>query len=268
MAFMIPPIPDEEIGDIPSKIFGPDHIFQERYADPEVQGGKIALIAVKQIRVQKPPNSLDHMNSRYQKQVAYNDRIIKAEKEIAAINADIPEFLCQMNLDPNNQVVIVTNGSEEMKRDEAAYAGQLWMQGDRHMTAANPVLHGDPSSKEAAILSAVFQAVSWRHTLENGIEGQRKGQRVVIYPRSLTGLSQVITTRNVAVHDDVEDHSELYAGILSKCDQFENPPIFMTEDCDQLTANPVWSSKIENGWRLQREWRLEDDDVFLRTVQT
>jgi hypothetical protein len=66
------------------------------------------------------------MQSRYLKPVAYNDRIIQAEKEIAAINADIPEFLSQMTLDPSDQVVVVVNGSEEMKRDEEAFAGQLW----------------------------------------------------------------------------------------------------------------------------------------------
>jgi hypothetical protein len=209
------------------------------YDDPEVQGGKIALIAAKQIRVQKPPSFLDHMQSRYLKQVAYNDRIIQAEKEIAAINADIPEVLCQMNLDPNDQVVIVTNGSEEMKRDEEAFAGQLWMQGDRHMTAANPVIHGDPNSREAAILSAIYEAVLWRHSLENAIEGRRKGKRVVIYPKELTGLAQALTTRDVSVADDVEDHSELYSAILSERDQFENPPVFMREDCDQLISHPV-----------------------------
>jgi hypothetical protein len=160
MAFTFPATPDDEIGEIPNLIFGPGHGLQERYADPEVQGGKIALIAAKQIRVQKPPSLLDHMQSRYLKQVAYNNRIIQAEMEIAAINADIPEFLCQMNLDPNDQVVIVTNGSEEMKKDEEAFAGQLWMQGDRHMTAANPVIHGDPTSRDAAILSAIYEAVS------------------------------------------------------------------------------------------------------------
>jgi hypothetical protein len=46
------------------------------------------------------------MQSRYLKQVAYNDRIIQAEKEVAAINADIPDFLCEMTLDPTDQVVI------------------------------------------------------------------------------------------------------------------------------------------------------------------
>jgi hypothetical protein len=187
------------------------------------------------------------MQSRYLKQVAYNDRIIQAEKEIAAINADIPEFLCQMNLDPNDQVVIVTNGSEEMKRDEEAFAGQLWMQSDRHMTAANPVIKGDPRSREAAILSAVYEAVSWRHSIENAIEGPRKGQRVVIYPKEITGLPQVITSRNIVVDDDTEDHSELYAGILAESDQFENPPVFMREDCDQLISYPVWATKIGEG---------------------
>jgi hypothetical protein len=38
--------------------------FQERYDDPEVQGGKIALIAVNSKTVQKPPNYLDRMTSR------------------------------------------------------------------------------------------------------------------------------------------------------------------------------------------------------------
>jgi hypothetical protein len=37
-------------------------VLQERYDDTEVQGGKIALIAVNSIKVQKPPNCLDRMN--------------------------------------------------------------------------------------------------------------------------------------------------------------------------------------------------------------
>jgi hypothetical protein len=39
-------------------------VLQERYDDPEVQGGKIALIAVNSITVQKPPNGLDRMSAR------------------------------------------------------------------------------------------------------------------------------------------------------------------------------------------------------------
>jgi hypothetical protein len=52
--------------------------LQERHDDPEVQGGKIALIAVNSITVQKPPNCLDRMTTRKQKQVAYNERVSAA----------------------------------------------------------------------------------------------------------------------------------------------------------------------------------------------
>jgi hypothetical protein len=62
------------------------------------------------------------MNSRYIKQVAYNDRIIEAEKEVAAINCEAAEFLAGMTLDPEEQVIICINCSEEMKRGEAAVA--------------------------------------------------------------------------------------------------------------------------------------------------
>jgi hypothetical protein len=183
------------------------------------------------------------MQSRYLKQVAYNDRIIQAEKEIAAINADIPEFLRQMNLDPADQVVIVVNGSEEMKREEEAFAGQLWMQGDRHMTAANPPIKGDVRSREAAILSAISEAVTWRHALEDAIDGTRKGQRVIIYPKELSGLPQVLASRNIIVPDE-EDHSELYSMILQGSDSFERPPLFLREDCDQITSHPMWAIEV------------------------
>jgi hypothetical protein len=93
MAFTHPCLQDDQVREKTRIIFGPNHSLQERYDDPEVQGGKIALIAIKNIRVQKPPNCLDHMNSRYLKQVAYNYRVIEAEKEIASINADVPDFL-------------------------------------------------------------------------------------------------------------------------------------------------------------------------------
>jgi hypothetical protein len=58
----------------PSTIFDGD--IQERYDDPEVQGGRTVLIAAESKTVQKPPNHLDQMKTRKQKQVAYNERII------------------------------------------------------------------------------------------------------------------------------------------------------------------------------------------------
>jgi hypothetical protein len=54
MAFTSPLMP--ETHDAPTILFRPEAQLQERYVDEEVQGGKIALIAFKQIGAQKPPN--------------------------------------------------------------------------------------------------------------------------------------------------------------------------------------------------------------------
>jgi hypothetical protein len=152
MAFTFPPLPDDQVREEARIIFVPNHSLQERYDDPEVQGGKIALIAYKHLRVQKPPNCLDHMNSRYLKQAAYNDRVIEAEKEIASINADVPDFLSGMTLDPGEEVIICVSGSEEMKREEETVAGQFWQQSDRQMTAYSVPYPGMANSRESAIL--------------------------------------------------------------------------------------------------------------------
>jgi hypothetical protein len=45
MAFSFPPIPDDQVKELPLSMFGPGSELQERYADPEVQGGRIALSA-------------------------------------------------------------------------------------------------------------------------------------------------------------------------------------------------------------------------------
>jgi hypothetical protein len=96
MAFTFPVLPDNQIREDPTILFGPGSRLQERYDDPEVQGGKIALIAFEQNKVQKPPNCLDRMHFRYLKQVAYNDRVIEAGKEVASINCDVADFLSEM----------------------------------------------------------------------------------------------------------------------------------------------------------------------------
>jgi hypothetical protein len=64
-----------------------------------------------------------------------------------------------------------------MKRNETVIGGQLLMQGDRQMTASNVVIEGMANTREAAILSAAVEAVTWKHCLEPD-EGPRKGQRV------------------------------------------------------------------------------------------
>jgi hypothetical protein len=41
-----------------------------------------------------------------------------------------------------------------MKRNESAVGGQLWIQGDRQMTASSLVMDGVTNNKEGAILTA------------------------------------------------------------------------------------------------------------------
>jgi hypothetical protein len=111
------------------------------------------------------------------------------------------------------------------------------------MTAATPPYLGMTNSREAAILTAMADAVTWKHVLEDSLPGPRKGQRVVIYPRELTNLTQVLTTGNP--NDGGEEGLTIaYASILQASQSFENPPLFLREDCDQIISNPVWSVEV------------------------
>jgi hypothetical protein len=96
---------------------------QERYDDPEVQGGRIALIASNNNMVQGPPNSLDRMHASYSKQVAYNQRVLSAEDEIAGINSEAPDFLSQMTANPSEPIIICANAGESFKKHEQHTGG-------------------------------------------------------------------------------------------------------------------------------------------------
>jgi hypothetical protein len=82
------------------------------------------------------------MQSTFVKQLAYNQRVLQAEKEVAGINCDVADLLSGMSVDPADQLVICVNGSKEMKRQETSVGGQLWIQGDRMTTASNIVCEG------------------------------------------------------------------------------------------------------------------------------
>jgi hypothetical protein len=182
------------------------------------------------------------MQSTFLKQLAYNQRVLEAEKEVAGIDCDVADFLSGMSLDPQEQLVTCVNGREEMKRQETVIGGQLWMQGDRQMTASNQVLKGMANTREAAILSAVAEAVTWKHALDQE-EGQRKGQRVVIYPEDLAQLEAVLSTGNPNV-DSEDGKSIAYTQILQAAQSDENPPIFLKEDCEMITKDEAFAEKV------------------------
>jgi hypothetical protein len=239
--FSQPPMPDDQIREIPTILFGPRVYLQERYDDEEVQGGKIALIPFEHFRVQKPPNGLDRMHSTFLKQVAYNQRVMEAEDQIAGINCDVPHFLSDMTLDPEQRVIICVNSSEEMKRDEEDIGGQLWIQGDRQMTASNKVFEGMANTRESAVITAAAEAVSWRHALE--LDGPRKGQRVIIFPKDVPHLDAFLSSRDPNISED-DGHPIAFSTILQHSQTFENPPQFWREDSEPITSDEFLSEKV------------------------
>jgi hypothetical protein len=226
-----------EVHEEPTIFFGPGSSLQERYDDEEVQGGKIALIAVKRMRAQKPPNGLDRMQSTFVKQIAYNQRIMEAESEISGINVDAPHFLSEMNAE--ERVIVCVNSSEEMHRGESAMAGQLWIQGDRRLTASNKAFPGMPDTRQSALLSGLAEAVSWRHAGETA--EHRKGQRIVIYPKELGQVEPVLSAGDPNMDPE---HSIAFTTILQCAPQYEEPPTFLKEDVAQSCEDPIISQNV------------------------
>jgi hypothetical protein len=211
----------------PAKIsFGPQARLQERYPDPEVQGGKIALVASNNNIVQKPPNSLDRMHASLPKQMAYNQRVFAAEDEIAGINFDFAEFLSQISPDPAEPAIICVNSGESLKRHEEHLGGQLWIQGDRIMTATNKPFEGMSKDAESATLSGVAEAVEWAHVLEDA-QPKRTTQRVVIYPPTLTEFSRVLSGD---CSNFEAGHEIAYQRIQDACSKYVAPLAFYAAD--------------------------------------
>jgi hypothetical protein len=188
---------------------------------------------------------------------------MKAEEEISGINCDVADFVSKMSLDPAEEVVICVNGSQEMKRGETTMAGQLWIQGDRMMTASNPAFPGMSNTTESAVLAATAEAVAWKNdALET--PGPRKGQRVVIYPKELTQLDTVLSSRDPNL-DPEDGHPIAYQRVLAAAAEFEVPPIFLKEDSEATTSDPrkaeevsKWMSTAEQIATGSRPRVLED----------
>jgi hypothetical protein len=195
-----PPMPDQHATHSAQILVGGGKL-QERYDDPGVQGGQIALIASNNNKVQRPPNSLDRIHASVPKQVAYNQHILSAEDEIAGINSEVGDFLSNMSVSPAEPIIICTNAGESLKRHEQHLGGQLWLQSDRQMTATNIRFDRMSNDATSVTLAAAAEAVEWAHVLETGLP-KRTTQRVVIYPPSLSKLETVLTTWNVALDMD------------------------------------------------------------------
>jgi hypothetical protein len=96
--------------------------------------------------------------------------------------------------------------------------GHLWLQSDRQMTATNIQFDGMSNDSASVCLDGVAEAVEWTHVLEQGLP-KRTTQRIVIYPPSLSELSQVLASGDWS---NVEDgHEVAYQRIASACTKSE-----------------------------------------------
>jgi hypothetical protein len=221
-----PPMSDDIAADFGRILLGGQ--LQERCDNQEVQGGQIALIASNNNIVQRPPNSLDRMHASYSKQVAYNQRVLSAESEIAGINSEAADFLSQMAVNPSEPIIICVSSGLSFKRHEQRTGGQLWMQSDRKMTDTNIPFPGMTNDAESACLAGVAEAVEWAHVLEDGLP-KRTTQRVVIYLPTMSEFTRVLSgdTSNLA-----EGHDIAYVRISNACSKYEAPPAFFSADAE------------------------------------
>jgi hypothetical protein len=99
-----------------------------------------------------------------------------------------------------------------------------------------------PNTKEAAILSAMAEAVTWRNDASE-VDGPRKGQRVVVYPKELTQLDAVLTAGDPSI-DSENGHPIAYERVLTESQKYEHPPLSLREDSEQIVGDPVMSESV------------------------
>jgi hypothetical protein len=175
------------------------------------------------------------MHASYQKQVAYNQRVLSAEDEMAGINSEAADFLSQMSVDPSEPIIICVNAGESFKRHEQHTGGQLWMQSDRKMTATNIPFPGMTNDSNSACLAGVAEAVEWAHAMEKCLP-KRTTQRIVLYPPTLPDFSRVLSgdTSNLS-----EGHEIAYQRISDVFSLYEVPPAFYPADSQSFGDLPI-----------------------------
>jgi hypothetical protein len=238
-----PPMTDEIAANSVQTLFGRD--LQARYPDPEVAGGHIALVVAKNNNpVQEPPFNLDRTHASLQKHIAFNRRVLIADEQTAGINSGIGDFLQEMSFEETNPVFVCVGAGHTM-RGTQPIGGQVWKQEDREMSAVNVVLDGMDASPESVILSAIAEAVTWKHAMEMATDPnfKRPGQRVVIYPKTFTNFTEVLRQRDYYL-DSEGGHEIAYERIATSCSTFENCPIFLSEDSVEIGNWPVLAENL------------------------
>jgi hypothetical protein len=90
-----------------------------------------------------------------------------------------------------------------------------------------------------------------RYGMSADIPGPRKCQRVVIYPKELSHLETVLSTGDPNA-DPEDGHPIAYQRVPAAASEFEIPPVFLKEDCEAITCDPVKSEAVPK-WMCMAE---------------
>jgi hypothetical protein len=129
-----PPVPEEPVADAAKAFFRENITRGSRVPIPEIRGGNIALIETNNNKVQRPLDSLERMHACREKQVAFNQRILKNEEMVSGINSEIADFLCSFDARPETRVYACVNVADQ-SRGWQPVCGQIWLQEDRQQAA-------------------------------------------------------------------------------------------------------------------------------------
>jgi hypothetical protein len=110
------------------------------------------------------------------------------------------------------------------------------------MTATNSVLEGMANTRDSALLCAAAEAVTWNHA--SPPDENRKGQRVVIFPKELVQLEAFLATSDPCVDPD-DGHPLAYETITRESAKFETPPLFVKADSEFVANDPILSAKVQ-----------------------
>jgi hypothetical protein len=138
-------------------------------------------------------------------------------------------------------VYVCINSSKEF-RDEQAVSGQLWIQGNRHLTTFTTVPEGMADTTDSVLLAATAEAMVWTHASQPPDE-PKKGERIIVFPKELSQLEDFLSTCDPDV-DPEDGHPIAYAKILEESQKFEITPRLIKEDSEAVANDPILSANV------------------------
>jgi hypothetical protein len=143
-----------------------------------------------------------------------------------------------------------------MRKGWQAICSQVWSQEHRQQAAVSVSYKYAESevdrSRERTVLCGVVDALAWRHVNETSMDPKfkRPGQRMVVYPRFMVKLPEVLATKNVGA-EPKSSRWPTYERILAQTDTWpQSCPPKMTR---RSLKSPNWRHKFGLGWRMDQK---------------